>query len=306
MSRGMLSQAEVETLLAQESGEKPPASLPDAPTTAAPSRQLLGPFAERFAAGLAAAFSKLLRTTVLVRPRGIDNGFGHTFVAGLSEPTFLSVLKAAWFEGEMLLEIEPSALFPILDRLLGGPPASGVTNERPLTEIDLRLAARVRELVLSALRTASGLEELCDFELIKVESEARKVRLAAPDDVLTVLRFELVLHHAARGMINVALPSSIVDRILLDAVVATAGDAPAEAESAAVEITTRLATLTISSTELADLREGDIIATDEQADSPATLYVDGKPAFLARPGVYQGRKAIRIESAIDRPPPDVQ
>jgi flagellar motor switch protein FliM len=49
---------------------------------------------------------------------------------------------------------------------------------------------------------------------------------------------------------------------------------------------------------LADLRVGDIIATETAVDSPATVSIDGAAAFLAKPGVYQGRRAVRFTAEV--------
>ena len=55
-----------------------------------------------------------------------------------------------------------------------------------------------------------------------------------------------------------------------------------------------LAETQISAGELADLRVGDIIATETAAEGPAIVSIEGTAKFRAKPGVFQGRKAVRL------------
>ena len=60
-----------------------------------------------------------------------------------------------------------------------------------------------------------------------------------------------------------------------------------------------LAETQIAAGELADLRVGDIIATETAADSPAIVSIEGAAKFRAKPGTYQGRKAVRLTEAME-------
>ena len=61
------------------------------------------------------------------------------FVFSLENPTCFNLLKAEPLEGNLILDINPSILYPIIDRLLGGGKEAGPLARRPLTEIELRL-----------------------------------------------------------------------------------------------------------------------------------------------------------------------
>ena len=62
-----------------------------------------------------------------------------------------------------------------------------------------------------------------------------------------------------------------------------------------------LAETPIAAAELADLRVGDIIATETAAGSPAVVSIDDVAQFRAKAGVCQGRKAVRITEAVESP-----
>ncbi len=63
-------------------------------------------------------------------------------------------------------------------------------------------------------------------------------------------------------------------------------------------VVAHLAETKISAADLATLEVGDIITTEHKIDEPMIVRIDGAPHFLARSGVCNGRKAIRIERPI--------
>jgi flagellar motor switch protein FliM len=71
--------------------------------------------------------------------------------------------------------------------------------------------------------------------------------------------------------------------------------------NSAVRVSVDVAEATLTAAEVANLRVGDVIATDTSADAPFTVRVEGVERFRARPGVLEDHKAIRIEGPIDLP-----
>ncbi len=144
----VLSQAEVESLLsAMESGsagEQRP-ELPGTPqrraSPGAPARprekviaydfkrpervgkeqmRALQTLHEGFGRNFGAALSALLRSIVEVKLTSVDQLTYSEFVFSLENPTCFNLLRAAPLEGNLILDINPSILYPIIDRLLGG------------------------------------------------------------------------------------------------------------------------------------------------------------------------------------------
>ncbi len=101
-------------------------------------------FGRNFGAGLSA----LLRSIVEVKLTSVDQLTYSEFVFSLENPTCFNLLKAEPLEGNLILDINPSILYPIIDRLLGGgreggpagPPAAdrnraaaGLADHRPVS-----------------------------------------------------------------------------------------------------------------------------------------------------------------------------
>ena len=75
---------------------------------------------EGFGRNFCAALSALLRSIVEVKLTSVDQLTYSEFVFSLENPSCFNLLKADPLEGNLILDINPSILYPIIDRLLGG------------------------------------------------------------------------------------------------------------------------------------------------------------------------------------------
>jgi flagellar motor switch protein FliM len=340
MGGDVLSQAEVESLLSAMSTASEPAVIPE-PASSTPGpppgpskpREKITPYDfkrpervgkeqmralqtlhEGFGRNFGAAMSALLRAIVEVKLTSVDQLTYGEFVFSLENPTCFNLLKADPLEGNLILDINPSILFPIIDRLLGGGREGvGSVARRPLTEIELRLVSRITTLFLEELRRAwENVLEL-KLEVLRVENNPQLVQIVPPNEVVVLISFELALRDI-RGMINLCIPYNSIERIggkLSANNWVSYGRKHATAEStehisrtlraSLVELQVRLARSRISTGELFTLRVGDIITTEKDVHSPLVVNVEGVPKFRAFPGALKGHKAIRIADLIPNP-----
>ena len=108
---------------------------------------------EGFGRNFGAALSALLRSIVEVKLTSVDQLTYSEFVFSLENPTCFNLLKAEPLEGNLILDVNPSILYPIIDRLLGGGREGGPLARRPLTEIELRLVSRITSLFSTSFAT---------------------------------------------------------------------------------------------------------------------------------------------------------
>ncbi len=165
-------------------------------------------FGRNFGAGLSA----LLRSIVEVKLTSVDQLTYSEFVFSLENPTCFNLITASPLEGQLILDINPSLLFPIIDRLLGGGNNPTPAARRPLTEIELRLVSRITSLFLSEMKRAW--ENVLELELTvdRVESNPQLVQIVPPNEVVVLISFELTLN-GVRGMMNLCIPFNSIERI---------------------------------------------------------------------------------------------
>lgn len=333
MSGDVLSQAEVESLLsAVESGGATRMTNPGSLANSLPKpRDKVTPYDfkrpervgkdqmralqtlhEGFGRNFGAAMSALLRSIVEVKLTSVDQLTYSEFVFSLENPTCFNLLKAEPLEGNLILDINPSILYPIIDRLLGGGRESGPLARRPLTEIELRLVRRITDLFLGELRRAWENVLTLDLEVVRVESNPQLVQIVPPNEVVVLISFELTIGDV-RGMMNLCIPFNSIERIggkLSSNSWVTYGRRQATAESirlvsqnlqgSLVELVVKLADTHISTKDLIGLRVGDIITTEKDMHAPLTVEVQGVAKFHARAGAFKGHKAIRVDEPVER------
>jgi flagellar motor switch protein FliM len=326
MSEEVLSQEEIESLL---SVMDPHASASPAREPGAPSPRLrekvtpydfrrpervgkeqmraLQSLHEGFSRNFSAALSALLRTIVEVKLTSVDQLTYSEFVFSLENPTCFNVLRAEPLEGHLILDVNPSIVFPIINRLLGGSKETNAPTRRPLTEIELRLVSRITNLFLAEMKHAWENVLALQLSVDRVESNPQLVQLVPPNEVVVLISFEIALGDS-RGMINLCIPYNSIERIgnklssngwasygKTGANDATRQQIAQQLDGSVVELVVTLADSKIRTAELVGLRVGDIIATDKDVKSPLDVHVQGVTKFRASAGAFKGRKAVQIE-----------
>lgn len=329
MSDDVLSQAEVESLLsAMDSREAD--VITDAAVSRVRHREKISPYDfkrpervgkeqmrslqtmhEAFGRNFGASLSALLRTIVELKLTSVDQLTYSEFVFSLENPTCFNLINAAPLEGQLILDINLSLLFPIIDRLLGGGNDSGPPLRRPLTEIELRLVSRITDLFCSEMKHAWANVLELNLTIDRVESNPQLVQIVPPNEVVVLISFEISLGDA-RGMMNLCIPFNSIERIstrLSSNSWVSYGKKNATTENiqrisnqlgdAVVEVVVDLADTNISTSDLIGLRVGDIIATEKDVARPLVVSIEGQPKFHASPGAFKGRKAIQVVGLID-------
>jgi flagellar motor switch protein FliM len=330
----VLSQAEVESLLSamETHVATQPAAIPTVPPPVAkPARprekvtpydfkrpervgkeqmRALQSLHEGFGRNFGAALSALLRSIVEVKLTSVDQLTYGEFVFSLENPTCFNLLRAEPLEGNLILDINPSILYPIIDRLLGGGKEAGPVSRRPLTEIELRLVSRITTLFLQELKHAwEGVLPL-KLSVDRVESNPQLVQIVPPNEVVVLISFELTLGEL-RGMINLCIPFNAIERVSSRIAAnswVTYGKSSTTPEgraalgrrldSSEVELVITLAETKITTADLIGLRVGDIITTDKDIRQPLDVAVQGAKKFHASPGAFKGNKAVKIDEPL--------
>jgi flagellar motor switch protein FliM len=226
------------------------------------------------------------------------------FVFSLDNPTCFNLLRSRPVTGFLALDVQPSILYPIIDRLLGGGREKSPIVRRPLTEIELRLAARITTLfveeLVKAWRGVAGLELMIE----RIESNPQAAEAAAPNEVVAVVVMAVAINDA-RGMLSLCLPwpwlCQLIDRLAGGSRATTGGHGEA-CDSAHVALVAQLAKTTVAPGDLRDLGVGDIITTEQHVDAQIAIRVNGVTRFRGSLGAQQGRKAVQIDDVVD--PPD--
>ena len=275
--------------------------------------QALQTLHEGFSRELGAALSTLLRNICEVKLTGVEQLTYSEFVFSLKDPTCFILVDAKGLDGKIILDLNPSIVFPMVDRLLGGSRESRGQgpSQRPLTQIEVRLATRVTDLILHAL--SNSWSDICDMQLnvVQVESNPQLVQIVPPNEVVVLINFEITLAEST-GTLNLCIPFSTIESQASKLTSTSWGshekreldetqklNLNSSLSLANVELNVQIAETNLSTADVMNLEVGDIIMTEAPAERGATISISGRPIFRGVPGVYRGKKAIRITETLE-------
>ncbi|MFN0197567.1 MAG: flagellar motor switch protein FliM [Planctomycetaceae bacterium] len=269
---------------------------------------------EGFSREFGASLSGLLRTIVEVKLISVDQLTYSEFVFSLENPTCFNLLDSKGLDGHLILELNPSIIFPIIDRMLGGGKESEQNHpSRPLTEIELKLVTRIIELATQGLE--SSWRNLCELKLrvAQVESNPQLAQIVPPNEVIVLISFEITMGEV-RGIMNLCIPFNTIEPLAVklssDSWSAYTKKASEPWQQVSLEtglartkvsLVVKLSETSLRMEETANLSVGDVIVTENPVQNGLQITVEGRPAFTGFPGVYKGHKAIQISRALNRP-----
>lgn len=266
---------------------------------------------EGFSREFGAALSGMLRAIVEVKLISVDQLTYSEFVFSLENPTCFNLLYSDGLEGHIILDLNPSIIYPIVDRLLGGgKQAAHDLPQRPLTEIELQLVSRITKQAIVALENSWA--NICQLKLkvSQIESNPQLVQIVPPNEVIVLISFEVSMGEI-RGIMNLCIPFNTIEPLAgklssnsWSAYTKKAAD-PRQmlnletgVTKAAVELVVTLAKAKLTAQEFSHLAVGDVILTENTPQTGAEVMVEGCPLFVAFPGVLKGHKAIRMGQLI--------
>ena len=258
---------------------------------------------QKFLHRIVSSLSAYLRSGVTAQFLGVDHLPYSEFLHNLPSPTCVVSLGMRPYEGNAVLELNPSLIFPIIEILLGGNGKEPPAANREITEIEQNVLDGLFRIILQAL--AEAWKEVLPVTLT-LDSVGKEARLLhAPHEPMVAVSFEIRLEDVG-GRMNLAVPTEI---LTMQSEEADAQSAPRKAEATEMEQTRMLELLsdskftleaqlegpTLRVRDLLDLKAGDVLAFEHPIDQPMTGFLNGKRKFTGQIVSTGKRKALRLE-----------
>jgi flagellar motor switch protein FliM len=261
---------------------------------------------ENFAREVSIVFPPFLRTVVRADLISIDQLTYDEFILSVARPTSLTVVNMSPLEGNAVLELSSSMVFPILDRVLGG---KGLTlaEARELTEIENRILQRICMMILDSLKRSW--EHLIDFHLsiLAQESDPLIVQIVAGSEMVILVGYEVHIGEQV-GAMNLCVPLLVLNPVLAQISQQThymrtlPADVAAQTrrtifdlvKKALVPVDAILGRVRLNLSQVADLQVGDVIQLESSPNEPAVVTVDDLPIYLAQPGRKGEQSAVQL------------
>lgn len=260
---------------------------------------------ENFARSLASSLSAYLRAYVMVNLVSVEQLSFLEFSQCLPSPTCIIALGMRPFDGNAVLEINPSLVFPILEMLLGGsgkPAATKLTRE--ITEIEQSILEAVYRIILHDLKDSWRQVTNIAFSIDSHETEPSLLQFLAPNEAVVAISLEIRIGDSA-GMMNIGIPSIVIKmlRQKFDQGWSNRRSAASEEEQARVmrlirpakiHVDARLQGPTLRMEDLLALTVGDVLSFDHSASKPVNFLVNGKLKFLGQVVVAGNKRSFQL------------
>lgn len=167
---------------------------------------------EDFARNLSMSLGAYLRSFVTATVCSIEQLKYGAFLEGLPSPTCVVALSLLPYEGNALMEMNTSLIFPILDLILGGRGKGGESSTREITIIEKSLLDTVFRLILNDLKEAWKGVAAINFQIESIENDPHMLQIFSPNEAMVAVSIELHLGEHS-GMLNFAIPAMNVKTI---------------------------------------------------------------------------------------------
>lgn len=261
---------------------------------------------DNFARNLASSLSAYLRAYVMVNLVSVEQLTFMEFSQCLPSPTCIVSLSMKPYEGNALLELNPSLVFPILEMLLGGTGRAGGRIDREITEIEQTILDGLFRIILHDLKEAWQIVNTIQFTAESYETEPQLLQMMAPNEAVLAVAIEVRIGETA-GMLNIGVPSIIIKmlRQRFDQQWSVRKTESTENEHARMlrlikpaqmQIDARLEGPTLLVEDLLRLETGDILKFDYPAHKPLDLLINGTLKYHGQIVSTGRRRAFEIQA----------
>jgi flagellar motor switch protein FliM len=262
------------------------------------------------ARNLASSLGAYLRAYVTVSLVSVEQlAFGE-FLQYLPTPTCISNIAITPTEGNAVLDLNPSLVFPMLDILLGGSGAATQQDVRELTEIELTILEGVIRLVLHDLTEAWAPVGNLQFAIEGTETQPQMMQILSPNEAIVAIGFEITMGEA-RGMMNFGVPSILVKMLGqgFEQQWSIRRRASSEADQSRMRhligrlpmnLEARIRGTQMHLRDLLKLAEGDIVSLEVPVRRPVDLSVNGLKKFEGEIVIAGSQRGMVVDCLSDQ------
>lgn len=259
---------------------------------------------DNFARNLASSLSAYLRAYVAANLVSVEQLSFAEFTQCLPSPTCMVSLGMKPFDGNAVLELNPSLVFPLLEMLLGGS-GKGARITREPTEIEQSILDALFRIILHDLKVAwQGVSNIA-FSVEGRETEPQLLQMLSPNEAVVSIGLEIRVGDNT-GMMNIGMPSIIVKmlRHRFDQQWSVRKSDSTEAEQrrilnlvkgAHLRLDARLQGPMLDVQDLLNLKIGDVLTFDYPASRPIRLLVNGRSKYQGHIVACGRKRCLRIE-----------
>jgi flagellar motor switch protein FliM len=255
---------------------------------------------DRFARNFSSSVSAYLRTVVELSLENIAQISYSEFMNTVSDPTCYVAISLKPLDGLAALEIGPTLVFPMIDRLLGGA-GRQMANARPMTEIEQSIIQSILKLLVDNLKESWRQVYAIEFAVTATETHPHMVQITAPNEMVIHFQFQVRMRDTLSKM-HLAIPTLVLEPIIHifdqeeysrrkvihdDTLLHLLRHIP-------IQLSIETAETPFPMQSLMSLQLGDTLVLDQRSDSPVIIKFAGKNKLHARAHMESTHKSFAV------------
>lgn len=255
---------------------------------------------ETFARLTTTSLSAMLRSIVNVHVAAVDELTYDEFIRSLSTPSTIAVVQMDPLKGSALLELDPSVMFAVLDRLLGGRGES-LGMPRELSDIEVSIAEIIMVRILGNLRESWS--QIVDLRprLSHIETNAQFVQIVAPGEMVLLITLETSIDKT-EGILNFCIPYMTLEPIISklssqfwyasrnrQTTLENFEEMEKRIDKVELQLAAQVGKTELKLRDIMNIKEGDIIKLDSLAKDPVQFFIGDKLKYNCRVGVLENK-----------------
>ncbi|MBD3321846.1 MAG: flagellar motor switch protein FliM [Chitinivibrionales bacterium] len=268
---------------------------------------------EGYARQYSTSLTNFLRTFVEIELVSVDQLTFSEFIMSISNPSCIYVFKMDPLEGNAIMEINPSLVFFIIDRLFGGQGKPSEQN-RELTLIEENVIRRIVERGLSDLKDIWEHIGVFTPRIETYETNPQFVQIAPPGETVILISLEVRMQNAS-GLMSLCFPYMVLESVISKlsgeswmssqstATVETRQVLEHEIDTLELPLAAVIGKTKLTIRDLLQLKRGDVLCLDKPADSDLSIQVGGKTKMAGKIGLVGRKKAAKITKIIEKEVP---
>jgi flagellar motor switch protein FliM len=255
---------------------------------------------DRFARNFSSSLSAFLRTVVEVTLENIGQISYSEFMNTVSDPTCYVAISLKPLDGLAALEIAPSLVFPMMDRLLGGA-GRPITNIRPMTEIEQSIIQSILKLLVDNLKESWRQVYAIEFAVTTTETHPHMIQITAPNEMVIHFQFQVRMRETLAKM-HLAIPTLNLEPIIhifdqeeySRRKIIHDGTLLNVLRNVPIKVSIETAETLFPMQSLLSLQVGDTIVLDQKEEWPVIIKFAGKSKLHAKAQMDSSRKTFGI------------
>jgi flagellar motor switch protein FliM len=258
---------------------------------------------DNFARSLASSLSGYLRAYVVVNLISVEQLSFAEFTQCLPSPTVLVALGMKPFDGNAVMELNPSLVFPLLEMLLGGN-GKGAALSRETTEIEQSILDTLFRIILHDLSLAWETVAKIAFSVEARETEPQLLQILSPNEAVVSIGLEIRVGDNT-GLMNIGMPSIVIKMLRhkfdqqwsvrkTDSTMAEQTRMLNLLKPTKLHLDARLEGPTLLVQDLLKLEPGHVLNFDYPLERPLRLIVNGQDKYEGHLVATRNKKSFQV------------